>query len=115
MNKRVVDTTMIHTANKKRVVDTTMVHTANEKQVIDTTMVRTTANEKQDVNTTMIRTSDAKQAIVGTKSGTDQDYHGRILKTHLRSEYNSTSEELVDENREGFAIVITERNEKSTG
>ena len=85
------------------------------KQVVDTTMVSTSANEKRDVSTTMVRTSDEKRAIVGTKSGTDQDYHGRILKTHLRSEYNSTSEKLVDGNREGFTSVTTERNEKSIG
>ena len=65
--------------------------------------------------TKMVRRSDEKRAIVGTKSGTDQDYHGRILKTHSRSEYNSTSEELVDEKPEGFSTVITERHEKSIG
>ena len=42
-------------------------------------MVRTSANEKRDVNTTMVRTSNEKQVIVGTKSGTDQDYHRSIL------------------------------------
>ena len=52
----------------------------------------------------MVRTSNEKRVVIGTKSGTDQDYHG-----------NSTSEELVDKTREGLAIVITERNEKSTG
>ena len=83
----------------ERVVDTTMVRTsANEKRVVDTTVVRTSANEKQDVNTTMVRTSNEKQAMVGTERGTDQDYHGRILKIHSRSKYHSTSEELVDEN-----------------
>ena len=82
------------------------------ERVVDTTMIRT-ANEKQDVNTTMVRTSNKKRVVVGTKSGTDQDYHRRILKTHSRSEYNSTSEELVDKTQEGLAIVITERNEKS--
>ena len=50
-----------------------------------------------------------------TTNDTDQDAHGRITKTHLRSEYNTTSEELVDRTREGLVIVITERNEKSTG
>ena len=91
----------VHRTTNKRVVDTTEVHTANDEQV---------------VSTTMVRTSDKKRAIVGTKSGTDQEgYHGRILKTHSRSEYNSTSEELVDENREGFTPVITERNETSIG
>ena len=63
----------------------------------------------------MIRTSDKKRAIVGTKSGTNQDHNGRILKTHSRSKYNSTSEELVDEKREGFSSVLTERHEKSIG
>ena len=90
------------------------VHRTTNKQVVSTKMVRT-SNEKRDVSTKMVRTSDKKRAIVGTKSGTDQDYHGRILKTHSRSEYNSTSEELVDENREGFVIVITERNKKLIG
>ena len=85
----------------ERAVDTTTVRTAKEKRVVDTTMVHTSANEKRDVNTRMVCTSNEKRVIVGTKSGTDQDYHGRILKTHSRSEYNSTSEELVDENREG--------------
>ena len=99
----------------KQVVDTTMVHTANEKQDINTTMVRTSANEKRDVNTRMVHTSDEKQVTVGTKSGTDQDYHGRILKIHSRSEYNSTSEKIVDGNREGFTSVTAKRNEKSTG
>ena len=104
----------VHITRNKRVVDTTEVHTANNKQVVSTTMVRT-SNEKRDVSTKMVRTSDKKRAIVGTKSGTDQDYHGRILKTHSRSGYNSTSEELVDKTREGLAIVITERNKKLTG
>ena len=90
------------------------VHRTRNKQVVSTKMVRT-LNEKRDVSTKMVRTTDEKQAIVGTKSGTDQDYHGRILKTHLRSEYNSTSEELVDGNREGFTSVTAERNEKLIG
>ena len=90
------------------------VHRTTNKQVVSTKMART-LNEKQDVSTKMVRTSDKKRAIVGTKSGTDQDYHGRILKTHSRSDYNSTSKELVDENREGFTSVTTKRNDKSIG
>ena len=81
----------VQRTTNKQVVTTKMVHTLNEKQDVSTKIVRT-LNEKQDVSTKMVRTSDKKQAIVGTKSGTDQDYHGRILKTHSRSEYNSTSE-----------------------
>ena len=45
----------------------------------------------------MVRTVNEKQVVVGTTNGTDQDSHGRIMKTHSRSEYNSTSEKLVDE------------------
>ena len=63
----------------------------------------------------MVRTVNEKGVVVGTTNVTDQDSHGRIMKTHLRSEYNSTSEELVDKTREGLAIVITERNEKLIG
>ena len=105
----------VHRTKNKQVVDTTKVHTANDKRVVDTAMLRTSANGKQDVSAKMVRMSDKKRAIVGTKSGTDQNYHGRILKAHSRSEYNSMSEELVDKTREGLAIVITERNEKLTG
>ena len=66
-------------------------------------------------DTTMVRTANEKQVVVCITSGTDKDSHGRIRKTHSRSEYNSTSEELIDETREGLAIVITERHEKSIG
>ena len=114
-NKQVVDTTKVHTANDKRVVNTAKLRTsANEKRAVSTKTVRT-SNEKRDVSTKMVRTSDKKRAIVGTKSGPNQDYHRRILKTHSRSEYNSTSEEIVDEKREGFESAITERHEKSIG
>ena len=68
-----------------------------------------------EVDTTMLRTANEKRVGVGTTSGTDQDSHERIMKTHLRSEYSSTSEELVHETREGLAIVITGRHEKSIG
>ena len=63
----------------------------------------------------MVRTVNEKRVVVGTTNGTDQDSHERIMKTHLRSEYNSTSKELVDETREGLAMVITERHEKLVG
>ena len=63
----------------------------------------------------MARTVNEKRVVVGTTNRTDQDFHGRIMKTHSRSEYSSTSEELVNEIREGFAIVITGRHEKSIG
>ena len=68
-----------------------------------------------ELDITMVRKVNEKQVVVGTTNGTDQDSHGRIMKTHSRSEYNSTSEELVYKTREGLAKVITERNEKSIG
>ena len=77
-------------------------------------MVRT-ANEKRDVNATMVRTSNEKRVVVGTESGTNQDYHGRILKTHSRSGYNSTSDELVDENQEGFTSDLRPRIPRIVG
>ena len=61
----------------------------------------------------MVRTSNENRDVAGTTNDTDQVTHERIMKTHSRSEYSSTSEELVDKNQEGFAIVITERHEKS--
>ena len=49
-----------------------------------------------ELDTTIVRTANEKRVIASTTSGTDQDFHRRIMKTHSRSEYNSTSEELVD-------------------
>ena len=68
-----------------------------------------------EVDTTMLRTANEKRVVVDTTNGTDKGSYERIMKTNSRSEYSSTSEKLVDETREGLAIVITERHEKSIG
>ena len=63
----------------------------------------------------MVRTANEKQVVVGTTNGNDQDSHGRIMKTHSRSGYNSTSEERVDENQEGFTNDLRPRIPRIVG
>ena len=66
-----------------------------------------------EVDTTMLRTANEKRVVVDTTNGTDKGSYERTMKTNSRSEYSSTSEKLVDETREGLAIVITGRHKKS--